>query len=55
VKTLSGDSFKRLAGMLTAFAAKYTYDDKLRTILVYAPKDVVAQMRRVVEQHGGED
>lgn len=50
VKTLSGDSFNRLAKLLGAFGAKYTYDDKLRTIVVYAPKDVVAEMRRVVAE-----
>lgn len=50
VRTLSGDSFNRLARLLDVFKAKYTYDDRLRTILVYAPKDVVAQMRRVVEE-----
>jgi hypothetical protein len=50
VKTLSGDSFNRLAGMLRVFGARYMADDKLRTIIVYAPKDVVAEMRRVVEQ-----
>src|SRR5436190_8574751 len=50
VKTLSGDSFNRLAKMLGVFNARYTYDDKLRTIIVYAPKDVVAQMRQVVDQ-----
>jgi hypothetical protein len=46
VKTLSGDSFNRLARMLGVFKAQYTYDDKLRTIIVYAPKEVVAQMRQ---------
>ncbi|MCW5979145.1 MAG: hypothetical protein KIT09_13800 [Bryobacteraceae bacterium] len=50
VKTLSGDSFRRLANLLGVFGARYAYDDKLRTIVVYAPKDVVAQMRRVVEE-----
>ena len=50
VKTLRGDSFNRLAKLLGVFGAKFTADDKLRTIVVYAPKDVVAQMRRVVEQ-----
>jgi hypothetical protein len=50
VKTLSGDSFNRLAKLLNVFGAKYSADDKLRTIVVYAPKDVVAQMRRVIEQ-----
>jgi hypothetical protein len=50
VKTLSGDSFNRLAKLLSAFGTKFSADDKLRTIVVYAPKDVGAQMRRVVEQ-----
>jgi len=50
VKTLSGDSFERLARLLSVFGAKYVADDKLRTIVVYAPSDVVAKMRRVVEQ-----
>jgi hypothetical protein len=50
VKTLSGDSFNRLAKLLGVFGAKIIADDKLRTIVVYAPKDVVAQVRRVVEQ-----
>jgi len=50
VKTLSGDSFNRLVKLLSVFQARYTSDDKLRTIVVYAPKDVVAQMRRVIEE-----
>jgi hypothetical protein len=50
VKTLSGDSFNRLAKLLSVFNVKYAADDKLRTIVVYAPKEVVAQMRRVVEE-----
>jgi hypothetical protein len=50
VKTLSGDSFNRLAKMLGVFNVRYVADDKLRMILVYAPPDVVAQMRRVVEE-----
>jgi len=50
VKTLSGDSFNRLVNLLAVFHATYRADDKLRTIVVYAPKDVAAQMRRVVEQ-----
>jgi hypothetical protein len=50
VKTLTGDSFDRLVNMLRVFNVKYSADNKLRTILVYAPKDVVAQIRRVVEQ-----
>jgi hypothetical protein len=50
VKTLSGDAFNRLGRMLNVFGARYTVDEKLRTILIYAPKDVTAQMRRVIEQ-----
>ncbi|MEO8129999.1 MAG: secretin N-terminal domain-containing protein [Bryobacteraceae bacterium] len=50
VKTLSGDSFNRLVRLLGVFGAKFSADDKLRTIVVYAPKDVVSQMRRVIEQ-----
>lgn len=50
VKTLSGDAFNRLAKMLEVFGVPYKADDKLRTIVVYGPKDVVAQMRAVVEQ-----
>jgi hypothetical protein len=50
VKTLTGDSFERLSKMLAVFNVRYTADEKLRTILVYGPKDVIAQMRKVVEQ-----
>ena len=50
VKTLSGDSFRRLINLLQVFNARYQGDEKLRMIVVYAPKDVVAQMRRVVEE-----
>src|SRR5204863_1648420 len=50
VKTLSGDSFRRLEKMLSVFGVRYVADDKLRTILVYASPEVVAQMRRVIEQ-----
>ena len=50
MKTLSGDSFNRLAKLLSVFGAKYASDETLRTIVVYAPKDVVAQMRRVVAE-----
>lgn len=50
VKTLSGDSFNRLVNLLSVFHANYRGDDKLHTIVVYAPKDVVAQMRRVIEE-----
>lgn len=50
VKTLTGDSFERLVGLLKVFDARFTADSQLRTILVYAPKDVVAQMRRVITE-----
>lgn len=50
VKTLSGDSFNRLSGLLGVFKVSYRADDKLRAIIVYAPKDVVAQIKRVVEE-----
>jgi hypothetical protein len=50
VKTLTGDAFNRLAKMLRVFNVRYEADEQLRTIVVYAPKDVVDQMRKVVEQ-----
>jgi hypothetical protein len=50
IKTLSGDSFSRLVKLLGVFDAKFSADDKLRTIVVYAPKEVVTHMRRVIEQ-----
>lgn len=50
VKTLTGDSFDRLVKLLGVFGAHLQADNQLRTIVVYAPPDVVAQMRRVVEQ-----
>jgi len=50
VKTLTGDSFSRLANLLSVFQAQIRSDANLRTIIVYAPKDVVAQMRRVVAE-----
>jgi len=50
VKTLTGDSFDRLVKLLKVFGADFTADNQMRTIVVYAPKDVVAQMRRVVEE-----
>jgi len=50
VKTLSGDSFNRLAKLLEVFDVPYRSDEKLRTIVVYAPREVVTQMRRVVEE-----
>lgn len=50
VKTLSGEAFSRLARMLKVFNVPYEADEQLRTIVVYAPKDIVDQMRKVVEQ-----
>ncbi|HYI97489.1 MAG TPA: hypothetical protein VEX68_28385 [Bryobacteraceae bacterium] len=50
VKTLSGDSFNRLAKMLSVFNVRYVADDHLRTIVVYAKPEVIEQMRRVVEE-----
>jgi hypothetical protein len=50
VKTLTGDSFDRLVNLLGVFGAKYRGDNQLRTIIVYAPKDIVDQMRHVVDQ-----
>ena len=50
VKTLTGDSFDRLVSLLRVFKAQYSGDKDLRTILVYAPKDVVEQMRKVVNE-----
>jgi type II/III secretion system protein len=50
IKVLTGDSFDRLAKLIGVFNVRYVADDKLRTIVVYAPKDVVAQVRKVVEQ-----
>ena len=50
VKTLSGDAFQRLVKLLNAFKVSFSSDDRLRTILVYAPKDVVEQMKRVVQE-----
>lgn len=50
VKTLTGDSFQRLMNLLAVFGVKVRGDSEMRTIVVYAPKDVVEQMRRVVEQ-----
>lgn len=48
VKSLTGDSFSRLVKLLTVFNARFTSDDKLRIIVIYAPKDIVAQMRKVI-------
>jgi hypothetical protein len=52
VKTLTGESFDRLVGLLRVFnaQAQFSGDKNLRTILVYAPKDVVEQMRKVVNE-----
>jgi hypothetical protein len=50
VKTLSGDSFRRLVNLLAVFNASCRGDEKLHAIVVYAPKDVVVQMRHVVEE-----
>ena len=50
VKTLSGDSFGRLVKLLSAFKANFSADDRLRTIVVFAPKDVVEQMKKVVQE-----
>src|SRR5579883_2537050 len=57
VTTLSGDSFNRLVKLLGVFHAQLEADEKLRTIVVYAPKDVVDKMRKVVatlDQPGSE-
>lgn len=50
VKTLTGDSFDRLVKLLAVFGAQYSADSQLRTIIVYAPEDVVDKMRKVVEE-----
>ena len=50
VKTLTGDSFNRLENMLKVFGVGVTGDENLRTIVVYGPKDVVAQMQRVAAE-----
>src|SRR5438045_7481116 len=50
VKTLTGDSFDRLVKLLAVFGAEYRADNQLRTIIVYAPKDVVDKMRKVVAE-----
>src|SRR3954447_1164195 len=52
VRTLTGDAFDRLVRLLQVFSGpgvKYSADSQMRTIVVYAPKDVVTQMRRVIE------
>ncbi len=48
VKTLTGDSFDRLVKLLGVFGAHMSADSQLRTIVVYAPKDVIEQVRKVV-------
>ena len=50
VKTLSGDAFERLCKLLDAFKVSFRADDRLRKILVYGPKGVVEQMKRVVQE-----
>jgi hypothetical protein len=50
VKTLTGDSFDRLVKLLQVFQVRMQSDDKLRTIVVYAPHDVVEKMRKVVAE-----
>ncbi|HVW11174.1 MAG TPA: hypothetical protein VHC90_21460 [Bryobacteraceae bacterium] len=50
VNTLTGDSFDRLVNLLRVFKASVQADSQLRTIVVYAPKDVVAQMKRVIAE-----
>jgi hypothetical protein len=50
VRTLTGDSFDRLVSLLKVFQVYMTSDSQMRTIIIYAPKDVTAQVRRVVEQ-----
>jgi hypothetical protein len=50
VKTLTGDSFDRLVNLLAVFNTQVRADKNLHTILVYAPNDVVEQMRKVVAE-----
>jgi hypothetical protein len=50
VKTLTGDSFRRLGNMLRVFKVNYYPDEKLRTILVYASPQVIEQIRKVVAE-----
>jgi hypothetical protein len=50
VKHLSGDAFNRLPKLLMAFGAQFQSDDQLRTIVAYAPKHVLNEMRRVIEE-----
>ncbi len=52
VKTLtSEDSFNRLLRLLSVFGnnARVAGDSQLKTISVYAPKEIVTQIRRLVE------
>jgi hypothetical protein len=50
VRTLTGESFNRLSNMLSVFNVRYQSDYKLRTILVYASPEVIAQIKKVVEE-----
>ena len=50
VKNLVGDSFQRLLSLLSVFNARYRGDADLGTIVVYAPHDVVTQMKRVIDE-----
>lgn len=50
VKTLTGDAFSRLGNLLSVFNYRIGMDEKLRTIVVYAPKDVVAEMKKIVDE-----
>jgi len=50
VKTLYGDSFDRLVNMLSVFNVRVRSDQQMRTIVVFAPKNVVDQMRKVVAE-----
>jgi hypothetical protein len=50
VKTLTDDSFNRMVRLLGVFQARMQADDKLRTIVVYAPHDVVEKIRKVVAE-----
>jgi len=50
VKNLVGDSFNRLLNLLAVFNARYRGDADLGTIVVYAPHDVVTQMKQVITE-----
>jgi hypothetical protein len=50
IKTLTGDSFNRLQSILNVFRARITGDPNLRTIVVYASKDVTEQVRKVIAE-----